>query len=75
MDRCQPWTEGAMDGPLETGPGPATIPEVRQQRLAVPERLDAAKGKEEEKRRHRKQKMKKLVQGRRSETEKEAAIK
>lgn len=42
-------------------------------------RLDAAKGKEEEKRRHRKpslgQKMKKLEQGRRSKAEKEAAIK
>jgi hypothetical protein len=49
------------------------------QRLAAPERLDAAKGKEKEKRKHRKlslgQKMKKLVQGRRSEAENEAAIK
>jgi hypothetical protein len=68
-------------GPLETEPGPATIPESPAQRLAAPERLDVAKGKEEEKEktRHRKlslgQKMKKLVQGRRSEAEKEAAIK
>ena len=66
-------------GPLEAGPGPATIPESPAQRLAAPERLGAAKGKEEEKRRHRKpslgQKMKKLVQGRRSEAEKEAAVK
>jgi hypothetical protein len=66
-------------GPLKTEPGPATIPESPAKRLAAPERLDAAKGKEEEKRRHRKpslgQKMKKLVQGRRSEAEKEAVIK
>jgi hypothetical protein len=66
-------------GPLEAGPGPATIPESPAQRLAAPERLGAAKEKEEEKRRHRKpslgQKMKKLVQGRRSEAEKEAAVK
>jgi hypothetical protein len=60
-------------GPLETGPGPATIPESPAQRLAALERLDAAKGKEEEKSRHRKpslgQKVKRFVQGRRSEEE------
>ena len=61
----------------ETRPGLATVPESLAQRLVAPERLDGAKGKEEEKRRHRNlslgQKMKKLVQGR-SEA-KEAAIK
>jgi hypothetical protein len=64
---------------LRQGPWPATIPESPATEAAAPERLDAAKGKEKEKRRHRKlslgQKMKKLVQGRRSEAENEAAIK
>jgi hypothetical protein len=66
-------------GPLETGPGPATIPESPAQRLAGPRETRRSLGKEEEKRRHRKpslgQKMKKPVQGRTSEAEKEAAIK
>jgi hypothetical protein len=61
-------------GPLETEPGPATIPGSPAQRPAGPERLDAANGKEgeeeeeeEEKRRHRKpslgQKMKEACTG------------
>jgi hypothetical protein len=71
-------------GPLETGPAPATIPESPAQRLAALEILDASKREEEEeeeeeeKRMHRKpslgQKLKRLVPRRRSEEEKEAAI-
>lgn len=60
-------------GRMETGPGPATIPESPAQRLAALEKLDAAKTKEEEKRMNRKpslgQKMKKLVKGRKGEEE------
>jgi hypothetical protein len=51
--------EPCLGGPLETEPGLATIPGSPAQRLAGPERLDAANGKEEEeeeeeKRSHRK---------------------
>jgi hypothetical protein len=60
-------------GPLETGPGPATIAESPTQRLAALERIDAAKRKEEEKRTSRKpslgQKVKKLVKGKKPDEE------
>jgi hypothetical protein len=86
MERCQPWTEGAtacgaLSGVdhLRQGQGQRLYQKIRQQRLAVPERLDIAKGKDEGKRRHRKPslgpKVEKFVQGRRSGAENEAAIK
>ena len=89
----QPGTDGtlpAMDrggyglqslvwgGPLETGRGPASIPESPAQRLAALEKVDGAKRKEEEKIMDRKpslgQKMKRFVNGRKREEEKQATI-
>ena len=58
---------------METGPGPATIPESPAQRLAALEKIDAVKRKEEQKRMNRKpslgQKVKNLVKGKKSEEE------
>jgi hypothetical protein len=60
-------------GPLETGPGPATIPESPAQRLAALEKIDAAQRKEEEKKMNRKpslgQKVKQLVKGKKADEE------
>jgi hypothetical protein len=79
MERCQPWTEGyglwslVGGGTTRDRARAATIPGSPAQRLAGPERLVAANGKEEEeeeeeeKRRHRKpslgQKMKEACTG------------
>lgn len=56
---------------METGPGPAPMPESPAHRLAVLEKLDAAKRKEEERRMNRKpslrEKLKKLVKEKQQE--------
>ena len=62
-------------GPMETGHGPAPIPESPAQRLAALEKLDAAKRKEEERKMNCKpslrEKLKKLVKGKQQD---EAAL-
>lgn len=68
----------AWGGPLETGPGPAVIPQSPAQRLAALEKIDANKRKEEEKKMKRKpslrQRMKKLVKGKKTEEGQHAVI-